>query len=163
MSFDVSIIETGNGGDLQKSSNDLVVVYGIQNVPYLSICGGNKRQSTPPQRNTQEQYFDYWANSLMYEAEPDLQMNSETERTYDSVALNSEGRTFIEAALKEDLKILDDVAVVTINTYIISDDRIDAIITIVEDIETIKIIKITYQKTSDGDFFVMDFNDDFYL
>ncbi|HXP52170.1 MAG TPA: hypothetical protein VN922_19595 [Bacteroidia bacterium] len=162
MYFDLAIIETGNGGDLQKLNNDLSVVYGIQNMPYLSMFGGNVKQSTK-QNTVAEQSFDYWANTLMYDAEPDLQMNSLTERTYKSVALNSQGRILIEAAIKEDLKLLSDVATVTITTYIISDDRIDSVIKIMEDIETIKIIMISFKKTSDGDFFLFDFNDDFFL
>ena len=41
MGFDLAIIETLNGGDLQKVGNDIGVIYGNENQGYLGMFGGN--------------------------------------------------------------------------------------------------------------------------
>lgn len=43
---DLKLKETGSGGDLIFNGNDLEVVEGFQNMPYLGIYGGNLEQNT---------------------------------------------------------------------------------------------------------------------
>lgn len=165
MTFDLALTETilGNGGDMQITGNDLVTVTGFQNLPYLSMFGGNIEEDTDEQ-NPKEQDFSWWGNKLLFPGQPDLQMNSLTERTYKKVSLNSQGRLSIEDSTKQDLKPLKDFGTVSVSTSIISDDRIDTIIKIEADIEDPKILIISNKKKSgNGDFFLFDFNDDFFL
>jgi hypothetical protein len=92
---------------------------------------------------------------------PTQQMNSTFERTLKSVPLNSLGRQLIENALKEDLKFLKDLAVIKIDVVVVSDDRIDIKLTIAQNSIQEKVVVINFKKSTDGDFFLLDFNDDF--
>lgn len=121
--MDVEVIETGNGGDLNKKGNDLSVVFGFENMPYLALFGGNKEAVTKP-RIASEQAFDYWANSLLMPNDPSIQFNSLTEKTLETVALNSAGRLLIEDAIKKDLEFMSPFAEITVSTTIISTDHL---------------------------------------
>lgn len=122
--MDLEIVETNNGGDLVKNPKDLSVINGFQNMPYLALFGGNKDASTPLTRVKNEQAFDWWANSLLFTNDTSVQMNSETERALDNVALNSFGRGLIEKAVKKDLEFMKPFANVSVTVSIIGIDRI---------------------------------------
>jgi len=163
MGFDIAIKETGNGGDIVLRGADLAIVYSIENEVYLATFGGNKEQDTPAVV-TQEQSFDYWANNLMYKGNSKLQFNSKTERTMGEVALNSSGRTRIEDAMKEDIKYLSDAGAVTdVKVIIKSDDWIQTKISVIMPDGSESVSVVEGRKVSDGDFFIQDFNDDFFL
>lgn len=99
-------------------------------MPYIAMFGGNPSQSTPTQRVVGEQNFDWFGNS--FETDAILQTNSLTERTLRSVALNSAGRVQIEQAVNADLEFMRTFAKVTVVVSIISDDRVQIDIYIVE-------------------------------
>lgn len=163
MSFDVAIIETGNGGDVQLNGNDLAIVKGIENMPYLGMFGGNVEAVTK-NKVVDAQSFDWWANSLFMLSNQSIQLNSTVEKTLNSVALNSAGRVLIENAIKEDLKFLSDQGVtVQVDVIIYSVDRINVKLRISQLDGTQKVTTINFKKSLDGDFFILDFNDDFYL
>jgi hypothetical protein len=122
--MDLELIETGDGGDVVKYRNDLSVIFGFQNMPFLAMFGGNVRASTPQTRLDTEEDFSFWGNNLLLAQQPGLQFNSETERVLKSVAVNSSGRTLIEQAVNNDLKFMQDFAQVSVSVSIISDDRI---------------------------------------
>lgn len=130
--FDLEIIETGNGGDLFRKGNDLSIVLGFENFPYLALFGGNKAASTPPAggRVAGQQNFDYWGNSIFAPNNPAIQFNSLTERMLDSTPLNSAGRLLIEEAIKADLQFMAPFAKITVTTAIIATDaiRIDILV-----------------------------------
>jgi len=90
---DLLIYETGNGGDLKLRGNDLAMVDGVENMPYLACFGGNVEGN-------------WWGNELLMPNRPDRHFVSETERTLNSVALNSAGRVKIEQAVLNDLAFL---------------------------------------------------------
>lgn len=121
--MDLELLETGNGGDLNKKGNDLVVVFGFENMPYLGMFGGNKEAVTKPRIESQ-QSFDYWGNNLLMPNEPSIQFNSLTEKTLETVALNSAGRLLIEEAIKTDLAFMSPFAEITVTTTIISTDHL---------------------------------------
>ncbi len=127
---DVLILETLNGGDLNKVGNDLAISKGWENMPYLALFGGNVKQSTPSERVDGEQNYDYWGNG--FEDNSAVQMNSETERTLHSVSLNSNGRILIEQAVLRDLSFMTEFAIVTASVSIISDDRVQIDVSIKE-------------------------------
>ena len=120
---DLKLIETFDGGDLVLNGNDLQVIDGFQNMIYLALFGGNIKQSTK-QYNENEERFDYWANSLLMLDSPDIQYNSETERTLNEVALNSRGRLLIEQSVKKDLEFMQDFGNIDVNVSIVQNDRV---------------------------------------
>jgi len=109
---DLFIIETGNGGDLKQSGNDLAVVQGYENFPYLAMFSGD----------------DWWGNDLLLTGDASTQFLSKTEKVLGEVALNSAGRIKIEQAVNEDLAFLKSKVPgtnITVSATIISDDRLD--------------------------------------
>ena len=120
---DLKLIETFDGGDLVLNGNDLQVIDGFQNMIYLALFGGNIEQSTK-EFDEDEERFDYWANDLLMLDSPDIQYNSETERTLNEVALNSRGRLLIEQSVKKDLEFMQDFGNIEVNVSIIQSDRV---------------------------------------
>lgn len=162
--IDIAIIETLNGGDAQLKGNDLGVVYGIENMIYLALFGGNLESST--EALTVEKFSkDFWGNNLFLKDTPNSQFNSLTERTINSVPLTSSGRNQIQNAITEDLKFFSDLgATVEVIVNIISDDKLSVKITVKLNPSSEKIVIINFKKTADGDFFAPDFDlSDFYI
>ena len=85
---DLLIYESGNGGELKQRGNDFVMVQGIENEPYLLMFGGQR---------------EWWGNDFLDPTDTDKIWSSETEKTLNSVALNSAGRIKIEEAVNKDL------------------------------------------------------------
>lgn len=128
--MDLALIENrGNGGDFVRKTKDLLVIEGFQNMPYLALFGGNKAASTPVKRIITEQAFDWFGNSLFIQL-PAAQMNSETERVLDNVALTSSGRVIIENSVKKDLAFMETFAVVTVVVTIPTVDKVRISITL---------------------------------
>jgi len=120
---DLKLIETFDGGDLVLNGNDLQVIDGFQNMIYLALFGGNIEQSTK-EFDEDEERFDYWANDLLMLDSPDIQYNSETEKTLNEVTLNSRGRLLIEQSVKKDLEFMQDFGNIEVNVSIIQSDRV---------------------------------------
>lgn len=160
--MDVAIVETGNGGDLQLLGNDLELVFGYENNPYLAMFGGNIEQSTE-NKEVNLQSFDWWANALLMPSNQSIQMNSIVERTINSTPLTSSGRVLIENAIKKDLEFMSDFAKVEVSVTIVSTDRINVKIIVKQSDASQKITIVNFRKTTDGDFFILDFNNDFNL
>lgn len=121
--MDIEVEQTNDGGDLVKTAKDFSVISGFQNMPLLALFGGNVLESTPIQRKANEQRFDYWGNSFM-EDNPAIQFNSETERVLNNTALNSNGRSVIEQAVKKDLKFMTEFAQIGVSVTIPGIDRV---------------------------------------
>jgi phage gp46-like protein len=162
--FDLGIIETGNGGDLQlQSRGDLAVVNSIENMVYLALFGGNKQSTKPPASSIPpgSKNYDWWGNNLFYLASSGQQFNSNTERVMNSVELSSNGRLLIQNAINDDLKFLSDKATITVDVKVISDDVVNINIKVVYNDE-LKIIIINFKKQAlTGEFSILDFSTDF--
>src|SRR5688572_6826679 len=104
--MDLKLIVDGNGADIVKTTKDLVVISGLQNMVLLALFGGNVEASTPTKRLPTEQAGDWWGNSLFFPDDPERQFNSLTERTLNTVALTSSGRVRIEQAVLKDLEFM---------------------------------------------------------
>lgn len=122
--MDLKLRENGNGGDLTWLGRDFSRTDSFENMLYLALFGGNVEQSTPNRRAVNEQAFDWWGNSLLIPNNPEVQLNSLTERALHKVALNSAGRVLIEQAVKRDLDFMKAFAEVEVSVSIISDDRV---------------------------------------
>lgn len=119
--MDLRLIETGNGGDLIRIINDLNVINGLSNYPYIALFGGNVAQSTPQFREVGEESFDWFGNVFL---DKTIQFNSATERTLNEVALNSSGRVQIEDAIKEDLEFFRKFGDIKVSTSIVATDKL---------------------------------------
>lgn len=123
--MDLKLIESNDGGDLVKLTNDLAVIFGFENVPYLAMFGGNVKQSTPVIRDLSQQAFDWWGNNLFTPNDSRVQFNSETERALLTNSLTSAGRIAIENAVKFDLQVMSDYVNVDVQTEITAPDRLE--------------------------------------
>lgn len=162
--FDLAIGESdNNGGDLKLLGKDLAVVNGMENQVYLALFGGNVEQNTPS-IITGAPTFDYWANNLLWPNRQDLQFNSNTERILNTTELSSAGRVTIENAVKSDLAYLVALgATVTVNVTLPGINMVQMNITTIYSNGTGSVTTIQFGKvSSDGDFSVFDFNEDFF-
>jgi hypothetical protein len=113
--MDIRITEQNNGGDMTLNNNDIAVVYGVENMPYLSMFGGP----------------DFWGNDLLLQ-EKFRAFLARTEQVMLSAALNSQGRATIEEAAKQDLQFLLEIvpnSTLTVQTRITDDNRLEMLIT----------------------------------
>ena len=164
MGFDLAIIETENGGDLQKVGNDLAVVYGNENQVYLAWFGGNVEQNTEA-NVTLADSKDFWGNGLLFPSQAALQFNSNTERILNTTALTSVGRVKIENAIKSDLKFMSDTGItITVVVSIVETNKISVELTAIFPVTgNQKVAIINFIKKAGGDFFAIDFNNDFFI
>lgn len=130
--MDFKLIETGSGGDLVLNGNDLAVVNGFQNMPYLGMFGGNVEQSTGEPKSIDEQSSDWWGNFLLYPNKPVIQFNSLLQRKLTEVALSSSGRLQIEQAVKTDLQFMTKFSTLSVDVSITAPERIEILIKIQE-------------------------------
>lgn len=137
--IDLALVETLDGGDLQMLGGDMAKIYGRENQPYIAMFGGNRDKS------------NYWGNLFI----PD-NYQSETEWTLNNTSLTSSGRLRIESAIKKDLAFLNPDS---ITVTIISDNKVSCLIK--GDFGQ-TIINFSKNPGIDGDFWEVDFNNDFY-
>lgn len=124
MSKDLLLFESGSGGDLLVSNNDLNLVESLYQQVYLALFGGNIESDTTGQELETQIREDWWGNEIFNDNKIKKQFNSTTERTLDSVTLNTSGRIDIERAVKEDLKVLENIADFSVKVIILSTDRV---------------------------------------
>lgn len=129
---DVSVYETGDGGDVILRGNDIVLTDSFYNMPYLAWFGGNPGFVTTGNELENEQRFDWWGNSLLFENDPVIQFNSFLEHALNTTALDSQGRLTIENIVKRDLQFFGTFATVEVDVSIISDSRVKILATIKE-------------------------------
>lgn len=122
---DFKLIETGDGGDIVISGNDVVIINGLQNMPYLAMFGGNPNGVTPDERVENEESLDWWGNDLFMQNDRSLQFNSLLEQRLKEVSLTSSGRLALINVINQDLNFMRDFADVSVSATIVSDDRID--------------------------------------
>ena len=130
--MDLKLIETGNGGDLVKLGDNLELINGFQNMPYLAMFGGNVEQSTPQTRKLGEQNFDWWGNSLLFPTNSAIQFNSLTEKTLMNVSLNSAGRVKIQNAILSDLNFMNAFAKVEVEVSLLGLDKVKIFLKILQ-------------------------------
>lgn len=127
--FDLLLIETLNGGDLQKKGNDLAIIQGWENMPYLALFG-HRGGVTKTQYSTNEFRPDWFGNNLLHPNEPAAQINSRTEDALHTQPLTSAGRLAIEDAINADLVFMRAFAEVKVETAIIATNNLRIRITV---------------------------------
>lgn len=157
MSFDLKVIETGNGGDFVNLGNDLAVTPSISTMIYCDLFGGNVEANTEATRTVQQD-FSWWGNKLLMGNNIDQQFNSNTERVLKETALNSSAIQTITSAIKTDLKFLSTIFTINVNVTLPYVDKVKIEINVTEldgSREGTLVINIA-QKT--GDFSILDFD-----
>jgi len=101
--MDLTIYETGNGGDLQLLNNDVAQTDSIFNQVYIALFAG----------------VDWWGDSIF-----ETDFNTLTEQTLNTTALTPQGVAEIEEAIKTDLKFLNDIAEITIESNLFDVDKL---------------------------------------
>ena len=124
MSRDILLYESGDGGNLLVANNDISLVESLFQQCYLALFGGNIEVNTTGNELDSQIREDWWGNTLFNDKNINKQFNSNTERTLDSVALNTAGRIAIERAVDDDLKLLRNIANFTIKVIILSTNRV---------------------------------------
>lgn len=119
------MFETGSGGDLQLNGNDVEFTSGLFNMVYMAWFGGNVAADTTGNEIESEQRFDWFGNALLFQNEKEIQFNSNLERALQNTALDSSGRIDIEEAAKKDLNFMKDIAEISVNVVILSDDKVE--------------------------------------
>jgi len=111
MASDITIYETGTGGDLYLKNNDINLTTGLTNQIYIALFGGNKEENTSENLNVKDNRQDFWGNAYL---DSEYQFNSNFERALSTVALTSGGISKLEDAAKSDLKYLRNYADITV-------------------------------------------------
>ena len=119
MSKDILLYETGNGGDMLISNNDIALVEILYQQVYLSLFGGNIEASTKGNELPTEIRQDWWGNSLQFREKKEKQFNSQTERILNTTAMNSAGRIEVIRTVQDDLKFLKNISDIQINVIIL--------------------------------------------
>ena len=104
--FDLLLLETGDGGDLDWNGSDLVSTQTYEGLIYMALFSGG----------------DFWGNYLFNE-----KIECKTEIVLRNSALNSAGRTAIESAIREDLSYLSKhlpMVNISVETKIVNIDRL---------------------------------------
>lgn len=126
---DILLYETGSGGDFAILSNDLVLGDVLYQQFYLAMFGGNVQANTKQTYLPNEERFDYWGNSLIWDKNKGKQFNSETERVLQKVVLNSSGRLHIIKAVEKDLSYLLNVITFVVDVSLLNQNKIEITIT----------------------------------
>ena len=129
---DISLYETGNGGDFAILNEDLQMGESLYRNIYLALFGGNIEASTKKDYLDFEERFDYWGNKLIWGTQKESQFNSETERLLNTISLNSAGRVAVIQSVNIDLEYLKEVVNFTVDVKILSVSRIAIIIDLKE-------------------------------
>lgn len=128
---DLRLIENKDGGDCVLNGNDLEMISGFQNMPYIGMFGGNVEQSTLGPKTTEET-FDFWGNFLFHPTEQPIWFNSKTELLLKSVALTSSGRIQIQEQVKKDISFMELFSQITVSVSLITVDKVQISIKIQE-------------------------------
>ena len=121
---DLSLFETGSGGDFAVIDNDLLMGESLYQQIYIALFGGNIEASTKSVYLDSEERCDYWGNTLIWKDGKTKQFNSETERAIQNNALNSSGRLNILQAVNVDLEYLKTIINFEADVSILSRDNL---------------------------------------
>jgi len=124
ISQDISIYESGSGGEIVIAGNDIALAEVLLQQAYLCMFGGNTEADTTGNEIDGVARYDWWANSLIFANDPAKQFNSQTERALANNALNAAGRLNILAAVNADLQNFNSIANITTNVVILSTNTV---------------------------------------
>ena len=132
--IDISLYESGQGGDITVANNDLCTTDSLFNQVYIAFFGGNVAnydQDSDEFVNGQERK-EYWQNNLFFPEEEDSKMNSRVEVSLANIALTSQGLFDLRVSAEEDLEFLSKTATVSISVDLVESDVVRIIVTLNE-------------------------------
>lgn len=129
---DINLYETGSGGDFALLSDDLQMGESLYQQVYLALFGGNIGADTKQFYLDNEERFDYWGNSLIWNDVKTKQFNSQTERMLGNMVINSSGRINLIQAVNNDLSYLKSVIDFVVDVELISLSRLGITVTMSE-------------------------------
>lgn len=127
---DLHLYESGSGGELVLLNGDLVLSETLFQTIYLALFGGNVEASTTGDEISGQERFDFWANNLIFKTQKNKQLNSLTEKTLNSVTINTSGRLKIQSAVEQDLFFLKNIINFDVDVLILGTDKIKILISI---------------------------------
>jgi len=124
--FDLTVYESGSGGDVILNTNDLDMTNSFYNQVYLAWFGGNVEDSHSDAEDKldSEENHNYWQNSLFFSEDKSGKLVSETELALLTLPLTSQGISNLENTAKEDLEFLSDFGNIEVNVEIDDYNRI---------------------------------------
>lgn len=147
---DVLLIETGSCGDITIVSNDIAYDNIASNVLYLSMFGGNVGASTKDVAIGEYREY-WWGNNFCNFG--DSKMDSGTEYTLITTALNSKGRLDIEKIINIDIKpILKYYKQYNIVVEVVSDDVLNINLSLINNNQIPVERVFVYKKNAQGDY-----------
>ena len=126
---DLSIYETGDGGDLNVVNGDLELSHTLFNQAYLAMFGGNIEQTTDELSINLEEKFDWWGNTLF---DNEHGFNSLTERQLNKLVINGNNLQNLESIIEHDLTYLNPHADISVDVSMEDYNRISLNVKIVE-------------------------------
>lgn len=142
---DISIYESGDGGELVIDSNDLLLQESLYSQIYLALFGGNVEQNTKRDYLANEIRYDYWANALLWKDETSKQFNSNTERLLEQIVLNSSGRLEMIMAVESDLEYLSELLTSSVEVEFPENDHIRIIVNFIpKENQENKVLQLVY-------------------
>lgn len=142
---DISLFETGAGGDFAIIEDDLLLSESLYEQIFLALFGGNIEASTKITYLPSEDRFDYWGNSLVWKNEKTVQFNSETERTIQNTTLNSSGRLSIIQSVNVDLEYLKSMIDFSVDVQILGRDNLKIIVSFSsKSNQQVKVLQMVY-------------------
>jgi phage gp46-like protein len=121
--MDIGLYETLNGGDIVIQDGDIYTTAALWTQIYLALFGGAVEQTSTEIVAEGEQRADWWGNAFLTSDEEE-QLNSTTEKTLNTTALNSSGRLAIQRAVEQDLRYLSKLGRVVVEVTLPGIDRV---------------------------------------
>jgi len=125
--IDLSIYESGDGGELILKRDDIELTAALYNQVYLALFGGNVEQETKPGNVYLEERFDWWGNVFF---NTENQFNSQFERELRHTVITGAGLQSLEAIATNDLKFLRRYADIEVSVEMIDYNKIEINITL---------------------------------
>lgn len=131
---DLLLIETGSGGDVILSGNDIVQTDTFCNQVYIALFGGNPQETHTDREETVagQQKKDWWGNKLLFPFDESKRFVSLTESTLYKITLNSKGRQELEQAVLFDLEYLKEFSNFSAQVSILGNDRLEIKVELLE-------------------------------
>lgn len=115
MITDISLYESGQGGDMVLLPNDIATTGALWNNIYLALFGGNVESDHEDEEESDGLNLDYWQNNLFFPEDTTSQLVSLTELTLTKTTINSKGLNDLENVVKTDLNYLKELGDVVVS------------------------------------------------
>ena len=125
MRGDLTLYESGNGGDLILSDNDIDQTSSLWNNIYIALFGGNSVFEDSDEASAGEnQRFDYWQNDIFFKNSEDQKILSETETFLSKMVITTKALSDLVSVVKSDLRYLGRLGSVSVQVTAESYSRI---------------------------------------